>query len=454
MKTIGNEFDYILVGKSFLSFVLGESLLEKGNRVLILDDNRLGYGDVYLGYLSELEKNYLKKWGEIYQVEPLIHLDRYLKQTNYHLIVENSWLKLGRSPLFNYQEMTRKYPKLFSKKGLSPWNLKKTELERFNDQVLEFIDRMANLLLSQHKLTPESLLAQAPNIIKEIYSNLKNLGKKFEEFGDWQEKTLFYTAKGLFQNKLSLYHSDLDWLHLMLSMLSPFYRVDHRSLQNDLEEVFHRRGGIVKRTNLADIQYEKSKPWAFELESFEGVVRPHNVILMGGLPLGLDLKLLPEFNVYQSVDVQWKFETPVDHTPDMGVFIFADREKIGTNRPWWLAEFLPNEIKFKIFHNFEHGQKVEFFKKEISHFVRDSFYQAFPHYKNIPYQEKMNIGQEIFLRADNLFTGQIKNYKTAIINMAPDSGHRPLKNTLYIGPYNNGPLGLLSSLVDIHDFAP
>ena len=63
------------VGKSFLSFIFSLSFLDKGHKVLLVDDERLSYGELFTDTFWELEKELLKTWGKERKISSLESLD-------------------------------------------------------------------------------------------------------------------------------------------------------------------------------------------------------------------------------------------------------------------------------------------------------------------------------------------------------------------------------------------
>ena len=70
---IEREVDNLLLGKSFLSVVLGLFKLEKNEKTLILDDYEYGYGELYTRYLTQVDVDFFKDW-ELRKKFPLLSI--------------------------------------------------------------------------------------------------------------------------------------------------------------------------------------------------------------------------------------------------------------------------------------------------------------------------------------------------------------------------------------------
>ena len=101
------------VGKSFLSFIYSLSFLEKNHKVIVLDDERLKYGELFIDTFWELEKEFLKTWGREREIAPLKNLDEYLLKRQVIFVVGGKRVRLGDSPSRNLKELARKFPALY-----------------------------------------------------------------------------------------------------------------------------------------------------------------------------------------------------------------------------------------------------------------------------------------------------------------------------------------------------
>ena len=63
------------------------NFLEKNHKVIVLDDERLKYGELFIDTFWELEKEFLKTWGREREIAPLKNLDEYLLKKH----VNKSW---------------------------------------------------------------------------------------------------------------------------------------------------------------------------------------------------------------------------------------------------------------------------------------------------------------------------------------------------------------------------
>ena len=110
---LNKDIDFALVGHNFITFILSIGLLERGKKVLVLDDDRFNYGDFFTNSLTLLDVEFLRKWGEGSDLSPLKNIDNYLVSSSVYFYVGKKQVLLGDSPIRNYRELCRKFPLLF-----------------------------------------------------------------------------------------------------------------------------------------------------------------------------------------------------------------------------------------------------------------------------------------------------------------------------------------------------
>jgi hypothetical protein len=453
------HIDQALIGKSYLSLLLSMNLLEKGEKVILLDDERMKFGDLYTNQLCHMEKSFLEAWGKEAKIEPLINIERYLKKKPLTFILDNTRIRLGEGPLRNYRELARKFPHCFE---INKTNLFTGPLESddFDSEVLalaERIGQMAYKFKGRQVFNLSSQMIHAPQDFKDLFV-LFVTGifddTYVQEENSWSLRTFLYVTRGLFQKKLSITGNDVQLFHLFLSLLSPFYELDHKALTEDLTKVFIEKGGQFKKTQVREWKFYKDKPWSLELASYEGIIHPKNISLLGGLPKAMPIKLHPPLRSYTCLEVDWDIESSDDFGEIGERILYSSLNKIGTARPLWLATLSKNKIEFKIFVAREDGMKIAFIEKDIREMLINDLQTIFPQFNAKISKEEMNFGKEVWIEeADNVkFKKQSqlnKGREISILDASTPTDHRSLKQMTYFGPYKDAPLGLFSTMLEI-----
>lgn len=113
---LNKETDYIILGENFISYLLAISLLEKQRSVILLDENRINYGDNFISRMTYLEAAYLKSWGSGGQISPLMSIHKYLKSDQIVFVYGSKQLRLGGDPVQNAMESPENYRPYFKLK--------------------------------------------------------------------------------------------------------------------------------------------------------------------------------------------------------------------------------------------------------------------------------------------------------------------------------------------------
>ena len=108
LNMFDKNVDLLIVGKNYLSLLMGiENVLNKKN-VLLLDDDRYKLGDDYLNGINEFEKLFLEEWIDQKGIGNLVDLSKYLKHQDNIFLLGNKRLRLGRDYWSNLYELVRK----------------------------------------------------------------------------------------------------------------------------------------------------------------------------------------------------------------------------------------------------------------------------------------------------------------------------------------------------------
>lgn len=450
--------DMALIGHNYLSYLLSFDLLAKNKKVLMLDDERLKYGSLFGRQVCELERSFLKTWGEDSKVEPFINLDRYLTQTPLYFHIDKAIVHLGKSPFDNLMELCRKFPLLFLRaNGEVAFENTEEFKAKINNEFLSFCHRVGQntcRFSSLQSISLETFLNHCPATIKELFllfkANVEGLYK--EESEHWEYKTFLYSAKAFFQSRMSLKSSEIELFHIFHSMLSPFYKLQEDKINEELKYIFEERGGQLKRTHVREWKFYKESPWSIELASFEGIIHPGRVSLLGGIPEKLPLKVFPDNKCYKNVTSKITVDENC-HLAD-GIYILAKNNRIGTNYALMIFEKKDLFCQVEQYVLKRKGQKISFFTKDLSSWLSEDLRQLVPGIKNYSQTSDFEFGDEVFVAEGNV--GRIKNgiqlpKRVRIYDTSNPIIKKKLNNVYYFGPYKDSHLGLFTTLVDIKE---
>jgi hypothetical protein len=452
------NIDFALVGHNFFAFLLSIGLLKRGKKILVLDDDRFNYGDFFTNSLTSLDVEFLKAWGQESQLTPLMEIESYLRPEKVYFFVGKKQVSLGDSPHRNFRELCRKFPKLFMNVQINtPID---DEGSAFDVLYNEFCQKASSQLFyekSASKLT-KSFDSAIPKELSErfdyFFSHFSAKDQMNEvDLGEFN--SLVYMTRGFFQNRLAISGSKSEIKHLFFSLISPYYKLDHERLISDLLAIHSSIGGEFKKLNLSDLKFQSGLVKSFELESFDGLIRPDKMIFIGGYPVGLPIKLKATSAAsYNCLNVVFEFSSALPDLLNQKKCVFTSPMKIGTDRPFWEVFFDGKTAVFNIIIAKKEGTKIDFIFERVKNILLADLSYLFPEYSFDLKEAKMKFTLDVFIEDKNYNAHKRApiTFKKKIVEVLEDSAPlliSRLKNVLYFGPYNEDSMGTFSSLVEI-----
>ena len=449
---LSKNIDMLLVGKNYLSFAMGLRLLRQGKKVLLVDDERFSYGQLYAINIGQLEKSYLQCWGQREKIGPLANIEKYLIRRPSTLLLGKKRIRLGESPRRNFSELARKLPFCFEQQGSNAFvDLQKhrsSELNDFDTSFESFCMTLAQILLENADTTKFNLKMFMQYCPEQLQGVFAVFFKKYVEVqGDerWMFRTFSYMIKGIYHFKLSFIISEFEMFHLLLCLLSPNYQLDYPRLMKDLGYEYQQLGGEFKQTVVSEWLFDKKRPWSVELASFEGVIQPKEIVLLGGVPARFPLSFFPEMMTYSCLKVKW--ELSVDTGFEQEIIFYSSNDKIGTDFPLWRAVLDGKQIHFDIVVVRQKGCKESFIQQEIRTILLEELAGYCAINSSDIVREQMVFGHEVWMVSGQKGPGQSA---AELYQIEIKDDKSKLEQVRYYGPYQGGPLGALSTMMEIN----
>lgn len=457
---LNRNLDFALVGHNFFAFLLSIGLLSRGKKVLVLDDDRFNYGDFFTNSLTRLDVDFLKVWGEATGLSPLKNIENYLSSGKVHFFVGKKQVQLGDEPHRNFRELCRKFPALFYEEKNAGSLSYENEIIAFDSLYNDFCQKVAQGIYHEKsvgKMTqlfessiPENLKGHFSYFFSHFSGRQKLLESDLYDFN-----ALIFMMRGFFQSRLSVTGSRSEIMHLFFSLISPYYKLDHDRLIADLLAEHTALGGEFKKLNLSDLKFQSGLVKSFELESFDGLIKPQKMAFIGGYPKGLPIKLQPtQSAAYNCLNAVFTFTKDVPALLNEKKCVFTSPIKIGTDRPFWEVYFEGRKATFNIIMAKKEGTKIDFIKERIKSILLDDLNFLFPEYHFELEDVQMKFTLDVFIEDKDyeahkrLEASLSKKLVGVLEDTAPQLFSR-LKNVLYFGPYNEDSLGTFSSLIEI-----
>ena len=204
-----------------------------------------------------------------------------------------------------------------------------------------------------------------------------------------------------------------------------------------------------------DLKFQSGLVKSFELESFDGVIKPNKMAFIGGYPVGLPIKLKTSKSAsYNCLNVEFTFKDPVPLLLNGKKSVFTSSMKIGTDRPFWEVNFIDQKAVFNIIMAKKEGTKIDFIYERVKALLIEDLFYLFPEYKFELINCEMKFTLDVFIEdkdynAHKRVEATLKKRITEVLEDSAPLLISRLRNVLYFGPYNEDSLGTFSSLVEI-----
>lgn len=437
-----------VIGQSYLSFIYGIELLEKGHSVLLLDDDRLSFGDLYSYGLTAMDLSFFSSWAKD---RGLAGYDeaQFFEQKHYVLHWHGTRVSLGASPWENLRELYRKIPDIFDYEMLFRGG--DTSAEDINSDYTRLCHRLG-VNGFRHKglesFNFDYVMSQCPASIKELFLSFK---KKLTK--DTRSASFLYFARALFHKRLARKHSELEIFHFFLCLLSPHYLLLSEELEAVLGKEFSRRGGHLKKTRVREWKFYKSLPWSMELASFEGIIHPQKIVFLGARSEGLPLKVRHSGKKFSGISfsVTCSDQRLIAHEGSW--HFWASVNKMGTDFPLWRLKVGEGRIEGLYLYREKKGSKLSFYKDHMQELLFEELEQWLPGLR-------VNLGSASFETSDEVYLDQslmqrvsplAKLNKVSLFDYSQPVSLMKLKNVDYYGPLKGSPLGLFGQLLELKE---
>lgn len=443
------DYALVVVGKSYLHYIYAIEALKENNNVLLLEDDRLSFGDLYSYGISDLEYAYLVTLGKDRDISPLSQLSCYLREKLIHFHWEKSRIVLGSDPWDNLQELSRKFPQFF------PFHdyLNESDSYSFN---LEFMTYVKLLGKSSYRfkmiqtVSMEYFLKTCPTMIKKLFETFKECLDKDEE----NSKPFLYFFRGHYHKFYSSAHPEYEVFHLFILLLSKHYVIDQEKLMSDLTPVLISFGGDYKETKIQDWKFYKSRPWSLELSSFEGIIHPEKIVFLGCDPRKLSLRAGYKDPHYQAVHFRCPIEDNRLSFFEDSLIVQGDRLNMGGAVPSWHFQIKDGDLVGFCAFRKNRGSKVCFVEEELRKLLE---YELD---KWLPELSLSIIGDIDFYLGEEFFPDDSFHYKKSFIpkqkrivlsSYSNPLSNEKLKQVSYLGPLKRHAFGFYGQLLTLKE---
>ncbi len=471
---INKNFDHVIIGKNYLSLLYALELMKNGKSILLIDDGKTQLGEDFESSLSQVELNFIEIWLEDLGLKHLAQLLRNDPQFStvkqYRFIFGGRHLILGENPSRNFVEIVRKLNNCFNIKSEliddSSFNA-----DDFDSSFVALCRRLSQVCYhfrGVENFSPDEFLSHYPRPLKEAFIGLVKSWHEIEHqnlVSSASLRSFYYGSRAFFHQLLENQISDGDLFYLFLSLLSSRYQINTTDLSNLLLNEFAKQGGSFKRTTVREWLFEKSRPWAMELSSYEGIVHPKTVCFFGGKLDHLPLRFDVNGEIFRGVYFKIQYTDLLIDGLECGRDDFEHLQgpsccisnwgELNEGQGLFRFNFINDGIEVLTSVNLKKGSKIEFYRGAILEALIRHLRAIYP---GIEHKSKDDIElietSDVWGRRNKIHPKvSVLSEDVKILDHTTPLASHALKDIHYFGPVQMGGQGLLSTLMCMRENA-
>lgn len=447
------NYSKAVVGQSYLSFIYGIELLRHKHSVLLLDDERLQFGDLFNHGITQLDVDFFKVWGGDRDIVCLQEVEKFIEKRPYTLIWSSKRIYLGEDVWSNLRELYRKLPHFFPFESffLDEEGEGKSSFSTDYNLLTQRLGINGFRFKGLENTTIEFLLGQCPQSIKDAFMLFKK-GVQENKKDAWR---FLYYARTIYHKRFASSFSDVELFHFFISILSPHYTLDDKAIVKELTGVFVEKGGHFKETQVREWKFYKGMPWSMELASFEGIIHPQKISFLGSWPLGLPLKVKHGWRRYQSIH----FDVACNDSrlnQKVGEWVLGSSgDRLGTDLPMWRVEVKEGRLVGQFFYREKLGSKLNFYQDLLKKELLKGLNDWLPNISESLERLEFSPGREVYLdQSESFKTAPLPKLKEVkLYDFSSPFLKNRLKNVTYFGPLKGSPLGLYGQLLELKEIS-
>ncbi len=458
---MSKEHNLSIVCHNYLGHILANELSMEGRNIKLIDTPQYNYGDLTSNIISYLDKEFFETWGKDREIKALRDMQPYLSSAPFEFCFDDYRICLGNTPSQNLLEMIRKIPDFLVGYDDLPKLIKELvqNPENFDRSYFEFCHLVAANIFrykSFQNLLIEDFLIHCPDHLKKLYEVFQETWFKKIRSLDMKEdskKGLMYLFRSIYQNKISIQTSEFEVFHLFLTLLGPKYSVDNEKVKKDLA---HKGGFEVKSNQLSGFDMSWGKVSSIDLDEKKEELETNQIFFLTSYPPEEIMELPRISDAYSNI----KFK--IENKEDFGFlgrsrYIYSTSHYLGTRMPFVEIYWDKTNIRGNAVLKKQDADKVEFHTSFIKTNLKKLLKNFYP-------QKELNItctefeaGHDFYyLQSDwqNMKREKLAHFPISRkFRLLSEDKNRfiKVKNANYFGPLKDGPLGLLSLLMELKD---
>lgn len=322
------QYDAIVVGNHYFSYLLATLIRQWKEKVLIVQDPTVAYGDYWEGDLNLSEKLFLQLWGEEWGIDPLINIDRYLIPREQIFFLAGKRVKLSGTPFERLLEVYRKWPSFFVKETICPWI--KGESEDFEQKIYTTAKMLAQkmfFLSGYQRFTHQHLQDILSFQLAPLYDQWeKEWGQNIfpHRLNNTASNELLFLIQRVYRDQFFSSLGKSEFYYLWFALFTPSYLFNYKQFLLDWQKLWNLQEGkmISDRVSTVIDGHEKIYIGGQKVDY-------HFLYYLGMSPIGTGKKYY--------TPLSWKCQFSMDFFKGHGGQLFRGifASYLGSEIPYW-----------------------------------------------------------------------------------------------------------------------
>jgi hypothetical protein len=437
-----DHYHSVILGKSYISLVyaLMRKRKYKQEQIAVIDDVHVKLGTIWSNNIGNIEKSLLKNIGIHYGIQTLVNLDDFVRPINTIIFLNDKMIELGPSPFANIREIARKLPEIFHESYLSSFD--QTNAYAFDEMCFAFFDKLATVPQLPRPEEISSMMLLNNNLDKILQDFIRYLqGEHLEA------KQLHFVLQVLHQTFFTNQINQLEMKYLLISILSPRYIVDEKSIVDHLVFEFLQQGGRLLTSNVVEWEIYNQATNYLKLASFDGVLHFDKAYYFGRVTPAAPFMREGEETHFHTILLQCPIEHDFIHFFQGKRILICENDRLGTDFPHWELEILENGL-LRALYSYAHyeGTKASFYYKKVAEDIFRSLERILPSININDWAGHLHLSEGDDYWLESLSSKAILSEKKIHNDelLYDRESQKVIHNLTYCGPNRTRTLGLYS----------
>ena len=443
------SYDTCILGQNYISLIYGLISVIKNNNTLIIEESEKSFASKWCQNIGYLERSVLLNLGEKYDIEVLKNIDTYLLEQNTIVNLNDTLVEFCDSPYANIKEIARKMPDCFS--DIYHQHFMNINSDVFDQDFFKYLDQLSvhSFDYFEKEDIDSAFNSESSLQMNELFEHFFN----YLEMNTLVTKQFHYILQVMFQSVFSSGISAVESKYLLISILSPRYKVDYTYMRDDLLEEYRALGGDTKSAKVADWGIRDNYLEYILLGSIDGVIKTNKTYYFDQTAVELPFRNKTEGIPFKSIEVRYTVQHEFVSSFMNKRIIFTTEARMGSDFPYWEI-FIDEDGKMVASYSYADylGTKASFYYQHALEDIFTSLEAVLPGFEREPFfnTAKVTTGFDIWYEYPPEQKAMLHpHHNFALKDLYQISGNTKIQGISHCGPNRTKSLGFLSYMLDV-----